>query len=138
MEGTSDSIIDMAERELGSFMEFLPMLELLKAKYTPESLPYHVVIPSLPGYTLSSGPPLERGFSSEDAARVMNQLIIDLGFGERGYIAQGGDVGSALARIMTVHHEECRAVHCRKLSISTVGNHRANSKLGSESNQPGP
>ncbi|KAM5359348.1 hypothetical protein ACJZ2D_014551 [Fusarium nematophilum] len=103
----------------GSFMEFLPMLELLKAKYTPESLPYHVVIPSLPGYTLSSGPPLERGFSCEDAARVMNQLMIDLGFGKRGYIAQGGDVGSVLARIMAVYHEECRAIHLNLISPGT-------------------
>ncbi|KAM0080685.1 hypothetical protein ACKRZS_007154 [Fusarium odoratissimum] len=102
----------------GSFLEFLPMLELLKAKYTPESLPYHIVIPSLPGYALSSGPPLERDFSNEDSARIMNQLMIDLGFGETGYIAQGGDVGSALACKMTVHYEECRAVH---LNLITLG-----------------
>lgn len=34
----------------GSFMDFADMLDLLKERYTPSDLPYHVIVPSLPGY----------------------------------------------------------------------------------------
>lgn len=94
----------------GSFLEFLPMLDLLRAKYTAETLPFHAVVPSLPGYGLSSGPPTDRDFTPTDAARVLNQLMVDLGFGA-GYVAQGGDVGYFLARVMSVAHDECKAFH---------------------------
>lgn len=96
----------------GSFMEFLPMLDLLSTKYTPETLPYHVIVPSSPGYAMSSGPPLNKDFTLLDVARVFNQLMVNLGFG-RGYVAQGGDVGSMLARIMSFQHEECKAFHSK-------------------------
>ncbi|CCF37424.1 epoxide hydrolase [Colletotrichum higginsianum] len=41
----------------GSFLNFLPLLDLLRSKYTPGTLPYHVIVPSLPHYGLrrSSG-----------------------------------------------------------------------------------
>lgn len=94
----------------GSFLEFLPMLEILRTKYTADTLPFHVVVPSLPGYGLSSGPPADRDFSPSDAARVLNQLMVDLGFGG-GYIAQGGDVGYFLARRMSAVYDECKAFH---------------------------
>jgi microsomal epoxide hydrolase len=41
----------------GSILEFLGTLEVLKEKYTPDTLPFHVVVPSLPGYGYSSGRP---------------------------------------------------------------------------------
>lgn len=94
----------------GCHLEFLPMLELLRTKYTAETLPFHAIVPSLPGYNLSSGPPTGQDFSTTDAARVLNQLMIDLGFGS-GYIAQGGDVGYFLARRMSFEHDECKALH---------------------------
>ncbi|KAB5582241.1 Alpha/Beta hydrolase protein [Coniochaeta sp. 2T2.1] len=102
----------------GSFGEFLPMLGLLVVKYTPETLPYHVIVPSLPGYVLSGGPPTDRDFSSNDAARYMNSLMVQLGFGMRGYVAQGGDVGYFLTRIMSATFEECRATHVNFLLLS--------------------
>ena len=40
----------------GSFLEFLPMLDLLREKYTPETLPYHAIVPSSPGYAFSELP----------------------------------------------------------------------------------
>ena len=94
----------------GSFMEFLPILELLSKKYTPDTLPYHVIVPSSPGYAMSSGPPVDKDFTLLDVARVLNQLMVNLGF-ENGYIAQGGDIGSMLARIMSFQHKECKAFH---------------------------
>ncbi|KAI0180814.1 hypothetical protein GGR52DRAFT_6159 [Hypoxylon sp. FL1284] len=39
----------------GGFLESLPIPKLLKGKYTPETLPYHVVVPSSPGYAYPSG-----------------------------------------------------------------------------------
>lgn len=94
----------------GSFLEFLPILSLIREKYTPATLPYHFVVPSLPGYTFSSGPPLDKDFGTEDVARVVNQLMVNLGF-EGGYIAQGGDIGAKIGRILAVDYDTCKAVH---------------------------
>ncbi|KAJ9610188.1 hypothetical protein H2200_004965 [Cladophialophora chaetospira] len=91
----------------GSFLEFLPTLDLLKQKYTPETLPYHVVVPSLPGYTLSPMPLMNHDFTQMDAARIMDKLMQRLGFG-KGYVAQGGDVGSRVARVLAVDHPSCK------------------------------
>ncbi|KAJ5538459.1 hypothetical protein N7494_007938 [Penicillium frequentans] len=94
----------------GSFLEFLPMLELFQKEYTPSTLPYHLIVPSLPGYTFSSGPPLDRNFGTRDIARVLDQLMKNIGF-ESGYVAQGGDIGSRIARELAVDYESCKAVH---------------------------
>ncbi|KAJ5115901.1 hypothetical protein N7456_000249 [Penicillium angulare] len=94
----------------GNFLEFLPILQLFKDEYTPSTLPYHLIVPSLPGYTFSSGPPLDKNFGTQDIARVLNHLMIDIGF-ESGYVAQGGDIGSRVARELAVDYESCKAVH---------------------------
>ncbi|KAJ5289069.1 hypothetical protein N7478_002099 [Penicillium angulare] len=99
----------------GNFLEFLSILQLFKDESTPSTLPYHLIVPSLPGYTFSSGPPLDRNFGTQDIARVLNQLMIGLGF-ERGYVAQGGDIGSRVARELAVDYESCKAVHCKFFS----------------------
>ena len=84
----------------GSFLEFLPILRILAGKYTPETLPYHIIVPSLPGYTLSSPPPKDKDFRIEDAATILDTLMRQLGFEKSGYVVQGGDVGSKLARVL--------------------------------------
>ncbi|ETN42813.1 uncharacterized protein HMPREF1541_01971 [Cyphellophora europaea CBS 101466] len=94
----------------GSFLEFLPMLGELRDKYSADDLKYHFIVPSLPGYTLSSAQAISEDFSQIDAARVMDKLMQELGF-SKGYIAQGGDVGSRVARVMAVEYEACKAVH---------------------------
>lgn len=98
----------------GSPLEFLGALKVLSEKYTPETLPFHVVVPSLPGYAYSSGPALDNNFDTEGIARVVDKLMVGLGFGvERGgYITQGGDIGSFVSRVLAVRHEACRAAHC--------------------------
>ncbi|KAL2816210.1 Alpha/Beta hydrolase protein [Aspergillus cavernicola] len=101
----------------GSFVEFLPMMQLLVDKYTPETLPFHVIVPSLPDYGLSGGFGGNVEMTLDRAARAMNQLMVDLGFGE-GYIAQGGDLGSMLARIMSVQYDECKAFHVNMLVLN--------------------
>ncbi|KAH7364659.1 epoxide hydrolase [Rhexocercosporidium sp. MPI-PUGE-AT-0058] len=96
----------------GSFLEFLPILTLLKDKYPdPKDLPYHVIVPSLPGFTISSPPPLDVDFDFGSVAKVMDQLMQDLGFGG-GYVAQGGDIGSRIAKALgDEHFPTCKAVH---------------------------
>lgn len=94
----------------GSFLEFLDVLDILKGKYGPGELPFHVVVPSLPGYGYSSGPPLDRDFKCEDIAGVMDKLMVGLGFGD-GYVTQGGDIGSFVSRILGKISTSCKAVH---------------------------
>lgn len=91
----------------GSFLEFLPLLDILQNRHSPENLPYHLIVPSLPGYTFSSPPPLQRDFRVEDVARILKKLAISLGFGD-GFIVQGGDVGSKVARVLAAEHKECK------------------------------
>ena len=91
----------------GSFIEFLPILERLKKAYTPRELPYHVIVPSLPGFAFSDRPPLDRDFSLYDVARIFNHLMIALGFKD-GYVVQGGDIGSKTARLMAINYPSCK------------------------------
>ncbi|KAL4926916.1 epoxide hydrolase family protein [Aspergillus undulatus] len=94
----------------GSYFEFLPMLQLFKDEFTPSTLPYHLIVPSLPGYAFSSGPPLDRDFTNADSTCIIDQLMRGLGF-KSGYVSQGGDIGSRIARLLGVHYESCKAVH---------------------------
>lgn len=91
----------------GSFVEFYPILQLFQEEYTPETLPFHLIVPSLPGYTFSSGPPLDKNFGLMDNARVVDQLMKDLGFGS-GYVIQGGDIGSFVGRLLGVSFDACK------------------------------
>jgi len=95
----------------GSFVEFLPMCELIRNKYAAKDLPYHIIVPSLPGYTLSAKTPLDKDWSLQDSTRVLDQLMKNLGFGK--YIAQGGDVGSFVGMAMAVTSDSCVALHCK-------------------------
>ena len=90
----------------------MPIFQMLKGKYTPETLPYHVIAPSLPGYALSSGPRLDKDFGIEDAARIIDRLMAMLGF-EDGYVAQGGDIGSRIARHLATSYPSCKG-RCRR------------------------
>ena len=93
----------------GSFLEFLPQLELTAKAYSPSDLPYHLIIPSLQGYAFSSGPPKDRHFTIHDTSAILNELMIGkLGF-ER-YVATGGDIGAGIARILARKYEECQGL----------------------------
>lgn len=93
----------------GSFLEFLPLLDILRSKYTPDTLPYHLVVPSLPGYTFSSKPPSEHDFRADDAARIFDALASLIGF--ESYVVQGGDVGGRVGRIIAAQYPKCKAIH---------------------------
>jgi len=95
----------------GSFLEFIPLMGLLRKKYTPDTLPYHIIAPSLPGYAFSSGPPLDRDWKVADTSRIMHKLLLTLGFGTNGYLVQGGDIGSFVARELAATYPECKGMH---------------------------
>jgi microsomal epoxide hydrolase len=67
-------------------------------------------VPSLVGYGFSSGPSTTSNTRTPDVAWIINSLMVGLGFGN-GYIAQGGDIGSYVARILGSKFDECKAVH---------------------------
>ncbi|KAF3041693.1 hypothetical protein E8E12_005219 [Didymella heteroderae] len=102
----------------GSFIEFLPMLDNIRKQYPDaKSLPYHIIVPSLPGYPLSPRP-TDREFTMEESSAVLNQLMVNLGFTK--YIAQGGDVGSFNARLSAMNHEECVGIHLNMFTVREV------------------
>jgi hypothetical protein len=103
----------------GSWIEFAPVLDRLAARYTPDTLPYHVVVPSLPDYGLSTrSGELRRALTMEGAAAAIDGLMSGLGFGGGGggggggYVAQGGDVGAILGQVLCAKFEACKALHC--------------------------
>jgi microsomal epoxide hydrolase len=100
----------------GSFIEFLPMLGLIQEQYSTKDLPYHIIVPSLPGYTLSTVQSVEKRWTLEDTACIINRLMLNLGFSK--YLAQGGDVGSFEAQIMCKEYDACVGIH-RKLPTLT-------------------
>lgn len=96
----------------GSFLEFLGVLQELKGKYNEDSLPFSVIVPSLPGYGYSNGPSTDKNFNVEGIAQVMDKLMIGLGFGD-GYVTQGGDIGSFVSRVLGTVSSACKAVHSK-------------------------
>lgn len=98
----------------GSFVEFLDLVDLLRKKYTPQDLPYHIVVPSLPGYAYSSGPPEDRDYSVELASSALNNLMLGLGFS--GYLVQGGDIGSFVSRILASKYDACKGMHVNMIA----------------------
>lgn len=93
----------------GSFIEFLPMCALIREQYSAKDLPYHIIVPSLPGYTLSTVQSVEKEWTLGDSARITNQLMLNLGFDK--YLAQGGDVGSFLSRFLSQSYDACVGCH---------------------------
>ncbi|GAA5827287.1 hypothetical protein JCM11251_001206 [Rhodosporidiobolus azoricus] len=100
----------------GAFHEFLHTIPHLTEPTAPDAQAFHVVIPSMPGYTFSS-PPKTPKWNMEDTARVYDKLMTGLGY--ESYVAQGGDWGSITARCLgALHKENCTAVH---LNFCPVG-----------------
>ncbi|KAK5674342.1 hypothetical protein LTS10_012926 [Elasticomyces elasticus] len=93
----------------GSPLEFLDLLTLARERYKPEQAPCTFIVPSLLGYGFSSGPSLDQQSTCETMAEAVEALMIGLGYRD-GYIAQGGDIGSFVARILAARHS-AKAVH---------------------------
>ncbi len=82
----------------------------MQKKYTPETLPYHLVIPSLVGYAYSSGPPTTKDWDTKDTTRIMHSALMELGF-ERGFVTQGGDIGAGVSLVLATDYDACKACH---------------------------
>ncbi|KAF5004810.1 hypothetical protein FDECE_8709 [Fusarium decemcellulare] len=94
----------------GSFLEFMGLFDIVKTRFTPETSPYHFIVPSLPGFTFTTGPPTDANWGLANTSAVMDNLLQGLGF-EKGYVAQGGDVGSFVAQNLARMSKSCKAVH---------------------------
>lgn len=105
----------------GSFLEFLPILSVIQEKYTSETLPYHFIVPSLPGYTLSGSPGASSILTVDKATRIIDTLMIKLGFGS-GYVAHGGDIGSGIARTLAAKYDCCKAMHLNFCNMNQPAN----------------
>jgi hypothetical protein len=76
----------------GSFLEFLPIVDILTQSNTLKSgrsVSFDLVIPSLPGFTFSAPPP--QTWTVNDTARVWNTLMVDVLGYESGYSVAGTD-----------------------------------------------
>ncbi|KAL7620210.1 hypothetical protein AAE478_009203 [Parahypoxylon ruwenzoriense] len=105
----------------GSICEFLDLLDILKKRYSPKDLPYHVIVPSLPGYAYSSGPPVETDYGIDIAAGALNNLMVGLGFGS-GYLVQGGDLGSFMSRLLAMNYDACKGMHVNMMAMPPLEN----------------
>jgi len=96
----------------GSFVEFLDVIGPLTdpaAHGGDAADAFHVVVPSLPGYTFS-GPTRERGWHPGRVARAWADLM--QGLGHEHYFAQGGDWGSFVTtQLALADPEHCDGVH---------------------------
>ncbi|KAM5381112.1 hypothetical protein ACJZ2D_003028 [Fusarium nematophilum] len=105
----------------GSAIEFIPMLDVILRQYpTPDSLPYHILVPDLIGFGFSSRPPLDKDFGYVDAARILVKMMHSLGFTAEngGYVTQGGDLGAMIAPKMAVLDPDgCRLTHVNMLLV---------------------
>ncbi|KAF5228222.1 hypothetical protein FAUST_11247 [Fusarium austroamericanum] len=99
------------------------MLNSIQRKYTPESLPYHIIVPDLVGFGFSSRPPLRKSFGMLDNARILVKFMHVLGFtsDHGGYTVQGGNIGGFLGpRVATLDPETCRLLHVNMLTIQPL------------------
>ncbi|KAI1875465.1 hypothetical protein JX265_004523 [Neoarthrinium moseri] len=86
----------------GSFLEGTKIIRPL-AEGGDGHPAFHVVVPSLANYGFSEGTK-KRGFSIDQHAEVLNQLMLKLGYGE--YVTQGGDWGWAITRAMAKNYPQ--------------------------------
>ena len=100
----------------GSICEFLDILDILKKQHSSKDLPYHIIVPSLPGYAYSSGPPVDTDYGIGIAAGALHNLMVGLGF-SAGYLVQGGDLGSFMSRIIVMSYDACKGMHVNMMGI---------------------
>ncbi|KAF7344244.1 Epoxide hydrolase domain protein [Mycena venus] len=97
----------------GSFHEFSPVIKPLTERSTANSagrnVSYHVVVPSLPGFTFSSPPP--ENWTNSDSARIFNTLMTEV-LGYSTYAVSGTDWGAAIAYdLYSSYNQTVRATH---------------------------
>jgi pimeloyl-ACP methyl ester carboxylesterase len=97
----------------GNFLEVEKIIDSLTDPKEPGQQAFHVVAPSLPGFVFSDGPKRD-GFWLRNIAAVDHKLMLALGYEK--YVAQGGDWGSMIARILGIEYpEHAVAIHVNAL-----------------------
>lgn len=84
----------------GSFLELLKVAFML-ANSTSD--PFHVVVPSLPGYAFSERPS-SPGMNTFRTADLWVKLMHQLGYDR--FVAQGGDIGANVSSVMAWKHPD--------------------------------
>ena len=84
----------------GSFLELLKVAPMLADS---ASDPFHVVVPSLPGYGFSQRP-FSPGMNTFHKAELWVALMRELGYDR--FVAQGGDIGANVSSVMAWKHPE--------------------------------
>jgi pimeloyl-ACP methyl ester carboxylesterase len=86
-----------------------PLTEPLHEEGEGQHQAFHVVAPSIPGFAFSSNP-TRKGFDIRKVAETFNKLMLSLGYEK--YVAQGGDWGSSISRVLgLMYPENCVGVH---------------------------
>ncbi|KAF5392741.1 hypothetical protein D9757_000810 [Collybiopsis confluens] len=84
----------------GNFTEVQHILKLT-APENPKDQAFHIVAPSIPGFTLSSSPS-RPGFGIKKIASVYHKLMHKLGY--ETFVGQGGDWGSLILRSVALQY----------------------------------
>jgi pimeloyl-ACP methyl ester carboxylesterase len=84
----------------GSFLELLKVAPRLAER---ASDPFHVIVPSLPGYGFSERPS-SPGTNTFRTAELWVKLMRALGYSR--FVAQGGDIGANVSSVMAWKHPE--------------------------------
>ncbi|KAH8435133.1 epoxide hydrolase family protein [Aspergillus melleus] len=93
----------------GSFWEFSQVWGPLSHPANPDDPPFHVVVPSMPGFCWSDWPP-RACWTLRDNARVFDQLMKRLGYDE--YMVQCGDWGHFVGRELGAKYtDSCKLLH---------------------------
>ncbi|KAH8920665.1 alpha/beta-hydrolase [Atractiella rhizophila] len=100
----------------GCFLELRDFAKVLQSEY-------NVLVPSLPGYTFSSGPKANPfSFTYTKAAQLLDATARSIGVDE--YYVQGGDWGSLMSRrLAQIYPDRVKAVH---LNFINSGDYSAN------------
>ncbi len=105
----------------GSVFEFLHIIDKLAhpEKHGGDVADaFTVVVPSLPGYGWSGKP--MRPIGPRTTARLFDTLMTEV-LKLPGYIAQGGDWGSAISALMSYEGKGCRAAHLNMMGWVSPG-----------------
>ncbi|KAE8149429.1 Alpha/Beta hydrolase protein [Aspergillus avenaceus] len=91
----------------GNVAEFSDLFDIFRSRYSPADCPFHLIVPSLPGYTFSSGNPILDRADLVRVTRTIDRFLADIGL-DNGYIAHGGDIGSYIARMLGSYSSNCK------------------------------
>lgn len=95
----------------GSFLEARKIIQPLTQPADEETVAFHLVTASLPGYGPGDAA-TKSGFGVVHAARAFKQLMVDV-LGYDHFVTQGGDWGAITTRSMAMQYpQHVRAYHC--------------------------